>query len=336
MSKKNISLLVMLLISTIVIAVGGYMRWQLKQGSTTPPAAGEAVYLINMAQAATLPDGFVVWSSNRNGNHDILLMQLPERRIKRLTSHPHTEYFPRISPDGKKIVFARSHKPRVSQRKQEPWDVILLELDSGKERLLAKNGNAPTWSADGKRVYFQRDATHFVEHHVATGKERVLFSSGQGNIQKKTVLGTPQYNEKSKRFAVTLRNAQHATGTLDLEGDFNRISDGCQMTWNKQGEFLYFIDYGGRMKNAVYRHDPKKGKTEMWLDLPGEFSHEYFPKLSNDENYMVLGSSAGGHEHDRADYEIFLWQPGTSPDSAERLTFHTGNDNWPDVYINSK
>ena len=74
----------------------------------------------------------------------------------------------------------------------------------------------------------------------------------------------------------------------------------------------------------------------MWLDMPGEYSHEYFPKLSNSEDYLVFGSSTGDHEHDSADYEIFIWQVGTPVQSASRLTFHTGNDNWPDIFINKQ
>jgi hypothetical protein len=48
---------------------------------------------------------------------------------------------------------------------------------------------------------------------------------------------------------------------------------------------------------------------------------------------MVLGASAGGHEHDTADYEIFLWKTGAPAAAAARLTFHTGNDCWPDVWL---
>ena len=57
-------------------------------------------------------------------------------------------------------------------------------------------------------------------------------------------------------------------------------------------------------------------------------------KTSNGE-YMVIGASRSRkeHEHDVADYEIFLWKVGSEPHEATRLTFHTGNDNWPDVYI---
>jgi len=39
------------------------------------------------------------------------------------------------------------------------------------------------------------------------------------------------------------------------------------------------------------------------------------------------------HEHDQADYEIFVWAIGSSAETVERMTFHTGNDNWPDMYL---
>ena len=74
----------------------------------------------------------------------------------------------------------------------------------------------------------------------------------------------------------------------------------------------------------------------MMIDLIGEFSHEYWPKESNNGEYMVFGASRGSkdHEHDSKDYEIFLWKVGTDSAKATRLTFYTGNDNWPDIHIN--
>ena len=34
-------------------------------------------------------------------------------------------------------------------------------------------------SADGRKVYFQRNANQFVEYELATGKETVVFETGQ-------------------------------------------------------------------------------------------------------------------------------------------------------------
>lgn len=333
MTRRKLIILVVALTGITVLAFALYQRHLLKQGRKTPPPVGVAVASENIKSSWELPDGFVVWSSNRFGNHDILRMDLPDGNITQLTNHPHTEYFPRISPDGRFVAFSRSHQPWMSQRNQSAWDVILLDIESGEERLLAKNANTPTWSTDGKFVYFLRNSHQFVEHEVATGEERIVFESGHGDVKQKSVLQTPHISPANDQMAITLRNKQNMTSIIDLEGNVNRISGGCQLTWNKSGDFLYFIDHGGHMKNALYYHDPATGESRKWLDMPGEFSHEYFPKLSNDERYMVLGSSAGGHEHDSADYEIFLWRPDSPADSTVRLTYHTGNDNWPDIYV---
>ena len=68
-------------------------------------------------------------------------------------------------------------------------------------------------------------------------------------------------------------------------------------------------------------------------DLPGAYSHEYFPKISNDGRWLVWGAAAEGHEHDRADYEIFVWEIGTPWERAVRLTHYPGNDQWPDLWV---
>ena len=321
------------MVLVLAVAIAGAMRWKMKQGRFTPPPSGESVLDREVAQMDGLPSGFVVWSSNRFGNHDIVKMDLSNNKITQLTTHPHTEYYPRISPDGKHLVFSRSHIPWVSQRNQAPWDVILLNLETGEERLLAKNGNTPTWSADGKKVYFQRNLIEFTEIDLKSGKEKLLYKSGEGDISHKTILQTPHLSPDKKQMSVTLRGRQHRIGISDLDGDFKEIADGCQLTWSKDGSFLYYVDYGGKQKNAFYIYEPGKDKKTMWLDLPGEFSHEYFPKLSKNEDYLVFAASSGGHEHDSADYEIFIWQVGTPQDSAKRLTFHTGNDNWPDIFV---
>ncbi len=333
MSNRRIALVTVSVLVAIGVATAAYLRWDMKQGRRTPPPSGISVIMENVAQAAGLPVGFIVWSSNRFGNHDILKMDLPERKITRLTTNPNTEYFPRISPDGRYVVFSRSQKPWVSQRNQELWDVILLDLKTGKERVLMKNANTPTWSEDGKKVYFQHNAMNFAEIDVNSGKMRILFTSGNGDVKSSAVLQTPVFNRHTDKMAVTLRYGQNMTAVVDMYGKLTEIAGGCQVSWSKDGSYLYYVDYGGKMKNAFYLYDPASGKSKLWLDIPGEFSHEYFPKLSNDEKYLVFAASKGGHEHDSADYEIFLWQVGAPAESATRMTFHTGNDNWPDVFL---
>jgi len=47
----------------------------------------------------------------------------------------------------------------------------------------------------------------------------------------------------------------------------------------------------------------------------------------------VWGTAAEGHEHDRADDEIFVGRVGTPVSEAVQLMHHPGRDDWPDVGV---
>ena len=78
--------------------------------------------------------------------------------------------------------------------------------------------------------------------------------------------------------------------------------------------------------------DPALDDLQL-IDLPGRRSHEYFPELSSDGKWLVWGATQRGHDHDTADYEIYLWQVGSPPERAVRLTHNSGNDRWPDLFL---
>ena len=315
-------------------------RGMTKQGALTPPPPGTAIPIEKTehekaGHLLTKVKGFIVWSSNRFGNHDILKMTIPDFEITRLTKHPHVDYYPRISPDGSKIVFSRSQIPWVSQRNPLPWDVYLLDLASGHESLVATNGNTPSWSADGAKVYFQRNFGNFIEHDLASGQENILAHSGTPPVPAKVQLQTPEYNSRDQALAVTLRGGKRETALYYADGRAVPVrgGDSCMLSWSRDYRSLYYVGHGGKQKNAIYLFDPQTREHTFWLDLPEPYSHEYFPRLSNDSRYLVLAASTGDHEHDTADYEIFVWQTGTAPETAARITFHTGNDCWPDMFV---
>lgn len=321
--------------SLVVVVIGaGLVGWLfLKQPGFSDPY--EPLLSREVTPVEGFPHGFVVWSSNRSGKHDIFRMTLPDREITQLTDHPHVDYHPRISPDGRRVVFARSREPGMSTRNQLDWDVMLLDLETGKERKLSEYGNFPTWSSDGREIYFQRRIEQFAKYDLDDEEERVVFHAGMGQVKNGAGLQTPHLSPNGKKIAVTLRFSQHLIGIVDFKGRISRISDGCQLTWSPSGDFLYYVDYGGRMENAIYVYEPSTGESQMALDLPGEFSHEYFPKLSGDERYMVFGASRSekAHEHNTADFELFLWQVGTPVENVARLTFDESNDNYPDIHL---
>ncbi|MFT5258997.1 MAG: Tol biopolymer transport system component [Saprospiraceae bacterium] len=279
--------------------------------------------------------GHIVWSSNRTGNHDIWIMNLPDLKISPLTSHPNTENYARISPDGKKVAFARAHKEWQSFRDTRPWDIWLIDIRTGKERRLAQWGVSPSWSPDGRFVVFQRDPGQLIAVDINSGKERVHYESGNDTFMKSKVnMDTPSIGA-GQRLAFSYRNKGRPTNIIrDALGNFQLVHrDACQVQWSPSGDYAIYVQKGGRQKNQFMHFDPiTKAKTTL-LDLPGEFSHEYFARLTQNEKYMVFAASNGGHEHDIADYELFLWPVGEAPSTATRLTFNSANDSWPDVWL---
>ncbi len=334
----------MLFCALFMLFAGGFFLgvqlWKMhKTGWVHPPSPGKTISIPSTAERTTNPvfdnlHGFVIWSSNRFGNHDLVMLTLPELELTRLTTDPHTEYFPRISPNGGKVLFCRSQEPWVSQRNKFAWDTWLLDLKTGTTRLLAENANTPTWSADGEKVYFVRQANQFVEYTLANQKEIVVFETGEKHSLNASIqLETPAWSDTKQALAVTLRGGARGTFIINKDKSLQQVGRGCQLNWSPDSSFLYLVDHQKAGGNAFFRVNPETLEKKLWFDAPGAFSHEYFPKISNTGDMLVFGASTGGHEHDRADYEIFLWPIGSPMENIARLSFHTGNDNWPDIYL---
>ena len=277
--------------------------------------------------------GKVVWGSSRTRTHQLFLMTLPDLRIYQLTDHPHVSYHPRFSPEGERIVFARSQRPWVSERDQIPWDIYILNLAGGKERLVAKNGNFPLWLPDGERILFLRK-DEVVVKDLHTEKEKVIFDG-----RKPPFDGEPSNPEicpwDPGLLSFTLRGKTEGVFILNLKtGRPTLVSpSGCEATWRPDRQEIIWVENGGRGGTRIMASPVDRIRPSVFMDLPFAFSHEYFPRFSADGKWLVWGASEGGHEHDIADYEIFLWKVGTSWDKAVRLTFNPANDRFPDIYL---
>ena len=285
-------------------------------------------------------NGFAVWSSNRYGNHDIVMMSLPEMEVIPLTDHPHSEFYPRISPDGSRIIFARSIKTQETQRNWVDWQVILKDLDSGDETLLANNASFPHW-VDVNTVAYLKDGTKVETHNLVTKQRNTVFRAGEDNhLPSSTLLSTPEYFQDmdslvftGRQSAIGLNTGTWGTAVTRDGDDVQGLHNGCQIFWSADGSYLFQVGKGGKQSNQFFKIDLETGQASPWLDLPGDYSHEYFPRMSRDGRFLTFAASTGGHEHDQADYEIFVWPVDQDPEEAFRLSFHSGNDNWPDLYL---
>ncbi len=299
-----------------------------RQGEVLVPDGAQRAALQALAKRL---DGRIVWASNHDGNHEIYQLELATLEIRRLTNHPNVDTFARFSPDGTRIVFMRSRPEYASVRQALRWDVWLMNADGTDQRRLARRGFYPRWSADGTSVVFGR-GQQVIRVDVESGRESVVYdNSGDAPEIRR---GDVALSTDGTQLALVLEGGGGvirdlaANATAPLRG-----AGVCQPTWAPQDAFITYIESAGHGGTRVMRAQDNGRQPTVFMDLPGDYSHEYFPQLSNDGAWLIWGAAADGHEHDRADYEIFVWQVGEPWESATRITYYTGNDMWPDLFV---
>ena len=156
------------------------------------------------------------------------------------------------------------------------------------------------------------------------------------------LLQQPELSSDGKYLAITLRGSKRETGIWNLaKKTWTQTGLGCQVNWTPDHEAIYWVHPTGNGGSRVLKMPIENGKPPKdadedkleFMDMPGRRSHEYFPQLSRDGKWLVWGITQRGHDHDTADYEIYLWEVGTPPEKAVRLTYNSANDRWPDIFI---
>ena len=222
----------------------------------------------------------------------------------------------------------------MSERDWKRWDVYQLNLARGGEGLVAHNGDYPLWVGPDE-VSFLR-GNQVVLKRLSNGKERVIFDSGPPPME--STIGTPALSPLNRDLlAVAARGRHDGVFVVNLATkQLIKYGPGCELGWFPDGKRLYWVEPHGRGHTRVMASPLKPVKPRVFMDKPGAYSHEYFVRFSQDGRWMVWCGAAQGHEHDQADYEVFLWDTTQPPEKAVRLTFNQGNDRWPDIFVEKR
>lgn len=295
-------------------------------------------------------EGKIVWSTSRaNSKHDIWIMNADGTDKKALTKSENVDWFSRFSPDGENVLFTRSKTgwvPESDAKYYDKWDIWVVNIDGPNEEKLIENACWGTWRPGGNSIVFARGTKAFVKN-LKSGDERLIID-GSESIKKGTIIQQPQMSPNGKYLAATLRGSSRETGIWHIESkEWHKTGGGCQIDWFPSNDEIYRVNPTGNGGTAapsevltMKLNDGKPiekitriSKFRM-MDLPGRRSHEYFPKFDRRGEWMVWCATDKGHDHDIYDYEVFIWKRGTDVKKATRLTSHTGNDRWPDIFIN--
>jgi Tol biopolymer transport system component len=119
-------------------------------------------------------NGKIAFTSDRDGNHEIYVMNADGSNQVRITNHPGVDDCPTWSPDGTRIAF-------VSQPPSGGYAIYTMNAD-GTNKIevtpLNSGGSSLSWSPDGSRIAFQENSDIFVvnidgsnRHNLTNGPE---------------------------------------------------------------------------------------------------------------------------------------------------------------------
>jgi hypothetical protein len=309
-------------------------------GSEEKPTDQEAAA---MKAIGARVSGTIVWSSSRLGNHDLFTMNTDGSNVKAITQGDAVDWFPRFSPDGSKILFCRSKKGWVSERdanNSDKWDLFTIKPDGSDPSKVVDSASWGSWIGPDEIIFVR--GKKILRTKIGAKDEVELMDSEGVAALDGALLQQPEISRDGRFLAITLRGAKRETGIWDLQKKTWRPTGlGCQINWTPDGSAIYWVNPTGNGGSEVYRMPIKNGEPPKkisedelrFMDVPGRRSHEYFPQITSDGQWMVWGVTQRGHDHDIADYEIYLWHVGDPPEGAVRLTYHSSNDRWPDLFI---
>jgi uncharacterized protein (TIRG00374 family) len=272
----------------------------------------------------TLPSlsGLVVFDSNRSGTFGIYALNPNDASMAPLVDTTAHEMHPQISPDAKAVAYTVAQSPH----RLAAMDTWILE-DGSAPRLLIKDAAYPTFSSDGKFIYFQRNRSSIWRFDRPTGEEVKVFPTPGSSFEGR-VITIPRLSPDANWVSFTSNfPEQWVTWAVNLgTGEKIRIGVGCQPYWSEDSKHVYFIQESGtRAGSGIFRYDLTNRETSEVLDEGGRFGKEYFPSIGKNGALLWAASSKERHSHIDGGYQLFIKKDGIKV----QLTDDTATNRWP-------
>ncbi len=237
----------------------------------------------------------IAFSSNRDGNSEIYVMDTDGGNQRKLTNNRHGDWSPSWSPDGKRIAFVSNRDGHVIDGIPTS-DIYVMDADGGNQQNLTNNPPGsdwfPSWSPDGKRIAFvsDRDGPFNPEIYVMDadgGNQQRLTNNPPGSDW------FPSWSPDGKRIVFSARREGHFENKFSITneiyvmdadgGNQQRLTENRKNDWspswapdgeriafysNRDGNWeIYVMDTDGGNQQNLTNH-PEADEDPAWLNSP--------------------------------------------------------------------
>lgn len=201
-------------------------------GTATPVANGDVG--IN-DEPVLSPDGTrIAFSSNRDGNLEIYVINVDGSNIARLTNDPGRDIMPAWSPDGSRLAFVRVADAGAG------GPLMVMNADgSGQVPLGTAVGAAPAWAPDGNSIAYGLGGALYLVDADGTDS-RLLFDAIPAD--------DPAWSPDGTHIAFGGVEANQDIYVINADGSglrnlTNTTGGEIQPTWSPDGNYIAYTAY---------------------------------------------------------------------------------------------
>ena len=245
----------------------------------------------------------IAFTSSRDGNKEIYVMDGDGRNQRRVTTHPARDESPAWSPDGAKIAFVSNRNKDRQQiwvidadgknpirltdglrdsypdwspdgtkivydaHQLGPAGITVIDADGkNKRRLKNEGGVFPSWSPDGKRIVYAFDQIYVMD---ADGRNSEQLTHDAGFKRM------PRWSHDGTRIAYLANNR---IWVMDSNGKNERrltnVNSDEHPTWSPDSESIAFHSIVRDSVWGIYVVDVTNGAVDALLTDPASFNRE--------------------------------------------------------------